>query len=308
MSLGDFIKSIFGFKSDRCQPNENIPDFYVFYEGDQEEQGQPYPHYGFDNLFHHFHGNMFQQMEELSRHMEDMFHNSGHVEFHIPPDFEGPHQKPPENPRDHMLKEPDGYTESQSQQPTTFLPPQGPRFFHPPPFFGRLPSPRIKDPDIEDLDEKGKADSIVDLLNNPSESSDLTVNSRSPSFGGSPFRSFTWSGSSTFSSQTIRGTEGKFEQKRTVRDSNGNEEITITRSIGNQTHSVTMKKDKTGATTEKIENFQNMDQDDLSKFEDKWRRNQQAIEDNPGDRMINPAPIKPDRGDNDSFFKKFFGF
>lgn len=254
-------------------------------------------------MFQHFHGNMFQQMEELSRHMEDMFHNSDHME--LPPGFmEGEQQQRPSgNPRDLMLKEPDSYTESPSQQPSRVIQPQYQGFFQSPSFFGRFPSPSR--PDFVDLDESREGDSFVDFFNNPNESSPLPENS--PAYNRSPFRSFTWSGSSSFSSQTISGTDGKIEQRRTVRDSSGNEETTITRSIGDQTHSVTVKKDKTGAT-EKIENFQNIDQDDLSKFEDKWRiKKHQAIEDNPGDRMMIPGPTKPDRGGNESFWKKLFG-
>lgn len=59
---------------------------------------------------------------------------------------------------------------------------------------------------IVDLDESRKGDSFVDFVNNPNESSPLSENS--PAFNRSPFRSFTWSGSSSFSSQTISGTDG----------------------------------------------------------------------------------------------------
>ena len=51
----------------------------------------------------------------------------------------------------------------------------------------------------------------------------------------------------------------RIEQRKTVRDADGNEEVTITRSIGNQSHSVIIKKDKTG-NEEKIENFNNLDE------------------------------------------------
>lgn len=43
-----------------------------------------------------------------------------------------------------------------------------------------------------------------------------------------------------------------------MRDGEGNEEVTVTRSIGDQSHSVTIKKDKSGVE-EKIENFNNID-------------------------------------------------
>lgn len=50
----------------------------------------------------------------------------------------------------------------------------------------------------------------------------------------------------------------RVEQRKTVRDGEGNEEVTVTRSIGDQSHSVTIKKDKSGVE-EKIENFNNID-------------------------------------------------
>ena len=48
------------------------------------------------------------------------------------------------------------------------------------------------------------------------------------------------------------------EHKKTVRNADGSSEVTVTRSKGDQSHTVVIKKDNTG-TEEKIENFKNID-------------------------------------------------
>lgn len=48
------------------------------------------------------------------------------------------------------------------------------------------------------------------------------------------------------------------EHKKTVRKADGSSEVTVTRSKGDQSHTVVIKKDNTG-TEEKIENFKNIE-------------------------------------------------
>lgn len=54
------------------------------------------------------------------------------------------------------------------------------------------------------------------------------------------------SSSSSFSSVTIVDSDGISETKTTRRDYNGEEEVTITRRIGDQLHTVTRRKDSSG--------------------------------------------------------------
>jgi len=75
-------------------------------------------------------------------------------------------------------------------------------------------------------------------------------------------------------SSTVRkvGPDGSIEVKSSRRDSQGNEEVTVTRSLGDQTHTVMNKKNIEGVEEIK-EDFVNMDQDDLRRFEEKWKEN-----------------------------------
>lgn len=65
---------------------------------------------------------------------------------------------------------------------------------------------------------------------------------RSPFF----FQSF----GQSISTKIIRKPDGSVEQHRTVRDSEGNEETTITQQFGDNTRTVVIKKDKNGGKSE----------------------------------------------------------
>jgi hypothetical protein len=73
--------------------------------------------------------------------------------------------------------------------------------------------------------------------------------------------------------QTIRRPDGSIEHYRTVRDSEGNEETTITKQIGNKRHTVVTKKTKDGVETT-TEDIVNMDDKDLKEFNDNWKQTQ----------------------------------
>lgn len=73
------------------------------------------------------------------------------------------------------------------------------------------------------------------------------------------------------SSSILVGSEGlvKSEVHRTMKDSDGNTNVTVRRTLGDQTHAVTTKTDGTGKS-EKLEEFVNMDEKSLDDFEQKW--------------------------------------
>ena len=52
----------------------------------------------------------------------------------------------------------------------------------------------------------------------------------------------------------------KAEERRTIRDGEGNEETTITRAIGDQVHSVTTHQEGDTGREKKVENYTNMDE------------------------------------------------
>ena len=67
------------------------------------------------------------------------------------------------------------------------------------------------------------------------------------------------------STQIIRRSDGTLEKRQTFRDSEGNEQTTVTRQIGDKMHEIITKRDKTGAET-KTENLINMDESKKNGF------------------------------------------
>jgi len=132
--------------------------------------------------------------------------------------------------------------------------------FHSPFFGGRrqLEDDIVKNED-QDLDkefEHGKK-SIDDILITPNRPSGKLVE---PAF------------SSIFKSTSISkkiNPDGSVETTSRRQDSDGNEEVVTSRILGDQTHSVTIKKNNAGEE-ERIESFTNMDENDLEGFNKKW--------------------------------------
>ena len=60
----------------------------------------------------------------------------------------------------------------------------------------------------------------------------------------------------------------RIEEKRTVRDSSGREETTVTRTIGDKSHSVTTRVDPSGIP-ETTETFTNVDEGSRAEFTEK---------------------------------------
>lgn len=81
--------------------------------------------------------------------------------------------------------------------------------------------------------------------------------------------------SSSFSSVTIVDSNGISETKTTRRDSSGKEEVTVTRRIGDQLHTVTRRKDSCG-NEETEEDTVNMDSEKLPYLSDGSASNRQS--------------------------------
>ncbi|XP_048583384.1 uncharacterized protein LOC5503433 isoform X2 [Nematostella vectensis] len=113
----------------------------------------------------------------------------------------------------------------------------------------------------------------------------------------SPLRSF-----SSSSSITSFNSNGKSESKVTRRDSRGNEEVIITRQLGDRKHIIRHFVDETGSRQIE-ENFVNMNSDNFQEFEDSW---------NKGPTVQPFPPSLPGRGEGsshslyDSVLERFF--
>jgi len=142
----------------------------------------------------------------------------------------------------------------------------------------------------KDLDNNLDESDIGDLLSSHKSRESQDISFRSPNSQGT-------ASSSTFKYSTFSrkmNADGSVETTSTKRDSNGNEEVTVTRNIGEQTHSVITKKSKDG-NEEKVENFVNMEKDDLQEFEGKWMGSSDG---HPQNGMMGPGNL---RDFNDAF-------
>ncbi|KAK3762871.1 hypothetical protein RRG08_051024 [Elysia crispata] len=280
---------------------------------------------GLDDMFEHFHRDMFQQMDSLHRQMEDIFKGFGNIDF--PSDFSAPSMAPndPENegsdnkifiwsgpspffrqspdhsrknPRDFMLKEDEN---DNLIQPEAIKPrfKQGPG--HDMPRWDKYSPEKMED---TDLDGKLSDENVLALIKKPGEDSKTDVKKQPPQMKPGSFFS-----RQSVSISTFNGSDGKVEQKRVVRDSSGREESTVTRSIGDRSHTVTTVKDDSGAQ-EKHEELHNMNEGDLSKFEELWsKRKLERPSSSPVDSMLSPrAPgMLPVNPNDQGLFFKFFG-
>ncbi|OXU30887.1 hypothetical protein TSAR_002608 [Trichomalopsis sarcophagae] len=126
-----------------------------------------------------------------------------------------------------------------------------------------------------DIDGKIKSDELAKIWKGPSTSQDVESFTTTPQFS---IRSF----GSSVSTQIVRRPDGSMEERRTVRDSDGNEEIKITRQIGDKMHTIITKRAKDGSEV-KSEDIVNMDENELRGFDEKWTRIRTPPEDNRGD-------------------------
>ncbi|XP_011501091.1 PREDICTED: uncharacterized protein LOC105364766 isoform X2 [Ceratosolen solmsi marchali] len=137
-----------------------------------------------------------------------------------------------------------------------------------------------------DLDGKIKSGELAEIWKAPSTSETVQ-----PQFS---VRNFTFGKS--VSTQVIRRQDGSIEERRTVKDSNGNEETSITRQIGDQQHTIIKKKAKDGSE-EQTENIINMDENELKGFDKKWlgfsktpKQSNISLEDFPWQKFFGPNP------------------
>ncbi|KAK7872989.1 hypothetical protein R5R35_004293 [Gryllus longicercus] len=115
-----------------------------------------------------------------------------------------------------------------------------------------------------DLDDQVPAGEVSKILRQGPRL-DVIEPERAQPFGSIVARSF----GRSMTSKTVSRPNGGIEHHKSVRDSSGNEEVTVTRSIGGQSYTITTKTDAQGKQ-ERIENFVNMDEGDLKEFEKKW--------------------------------------
>ncbi|XP_019638467.1 PREDICTED: HCLS1-associated protein X-1-like [Branchiostoma belcheri] len=295
MSLHDLFRGIFGFPGGRGgrQPPPDYFDENEEWDDDDDEDEEDHDSFSHDfgafgfrggPGFEEFSGDDFG-MSDMMKHFDEMFHTFdelfrqlGTVEF---PPLPPPHrpgvpgiEPPPSGPgherslRDKMLKEPGAIPEGgssrseqpRSEQPTQKRYPQFEDFWKNP--FGQLPpSPWEKPPSSpqdkvdKDLDAQISASDLETVLPRQQPSQ--------PPQGRSFFKSIT--------TTTIRGPDGKVEQRRTVRDGSGNEETVVTRNDGDQTHTVVTRRDPSGRE-ETREEISDIDQGISSHPDDRWPR------------------------------------
>ncbi|XP_048735337.2 HCLS1-associated protein X-1-like [Ostrea edulis] len=250
----------------------------------------------FDRIFTESFIDMEKHMEMMQREMETIFHRFGamHIPFESFPERD--QDRGGENPRDSMLKEADSPPENQIVP----LPPQhwGPHHFFGD-FFKKfdVQGPAIKED--KDLDKEAKDIDLAKVFSDPNSG----IVSSAPQTGGF------FSRGSSISVTTIRGADGKIEQKKTVRDSSGREETTVTRTIGEQSHTVTTKVDPSGIP-ETTETYTNVDQGSQKDFYDKWGhspRNSSQPMLPPDHPAGSPGRSDDNRYDDKSFYDRLFG-
>lgn len=114
-----------------------------------------------------------------------------------------------------------------------------------------------------DLDGKISMDDLSKVWKDPNTSQSIEPYNPPQRYNFHTFGKFT-------STKIIRQPDGSVEQHRTIRDSEGNEETTVTRKIGDKTHTIITKKDKNGVEI-KTEDLINMNENELQDFEKKWK-------------------------------------
>jgi len=207
---------------------------------------------------------MFRHFEQA---FEEMFKSFGLMDF--PPRIpDNPGLQPlpdtdDETLRDRMLKSPERPTDL-PEPGLSRRPPHGWDLFSfgsPMPRFG-MPGhepPVRKD---EDLDEKVSSGDLSKFL----EESPRREEPRSKS-------SFFFSSSARSSS--VLSPSGAVEFHHTTKDSQGNEEKTVTRTLGDQSYAVTSRWNGRGEE-ERTESFTNMDQSQLTEFNQRWESSRSA--------------------------------
>ncbi|XP_046354655.2 HCLS1-associated protein X-1-like isoform X1 [Haliotis rufescens] len=292
MDPRDLFRGIFGFNRHRFDGSErNRND--RFFDDDDDDFAEYDDGTDTDHMFHHFHDEMQKQMDSLNQQMEEMFKQFGAVDFPsvLPGEPSGPAVT--QKPRDKMLKpgQSEGSPASPSleDQPRLDAPSLFRRFFTVP-RFGQIQQEEKVDKDL-DNDVEGKDLSKILSPMQPERR------------GMFPHGPGIFSHHGSVSITTIRGADGKLEQRKTVIDSDGNEETTVTRQVGDKSHTIRTKKDEFGVVEEN-QTMKNIDKDDLTSFDEQWQNKGRQPTD-PRDTMVIP---KSDSDETRSIFRNLFGF
>ncbi|CAG5125352.1 unnamed protein product [Candidula unifasciata] len=255
---------------------------------------------GLEGMFEHFHGDMWRQMDALHRQMEEMMRGFGAIDFHssvdlpqLPapqpidpgkqegtqvfswnlgptPFFRHPEKK---SPRDFMLKE-----GADSDLPSRPALPASPGTGHKTKFDGLVPFniPGSHNSGDTDLDGKISEDKLLELIKQPKQK--ISLSQDVPGV---------LSAKKSVSVSTFRGPDNKIEHKRIVRDSSGREESTITRTIGDKSYTVTTVTETDGSQ-QQHQTFKNMDETQVSHFEDEWNKKKPIQPRSPADPVLTP--------------------
>ncbi|KAL9987167.1 hypothetical protein ACROYT_G001425 [Oculina patagonica] len=244
------LENLYGRRPDphwHSEPPTSHEQWRIFAEGHPPEQGDHEEYFQFGE------GDFLQEFEQMFQSMFRGFSfdfnppTQGLPTLDLPP--ESSSDIPQENfsshsgsLRDRMLRGPESSLDSDNfKDQQNGNQSEGSPLFPPFSLFGdlwRLPFGGLSCPDERvdrDLDSEVKmgTHSLDDILTKKDDSQRPQQNPR-------------FSSSSSFSSVTIVDSNGVTEKRTTRRDSSGKEEVTITRRIGDQTHTVTQRKDSCG--------------------------------------------------------------
>lgn len=269
-------------------------------------------HHSETELFGDFHRQMHQQMEEMEKQMMDVFRIFQIPDLHSMSDSpcildtpalsrpsENMQDKAESKARDQMLK--DGSANRPSKDTNEISAFSFPRYGG---LFSTWTDRVPKMPYWENVCPQEMGDSDLDSRKLSSEEiADLLVKKKDESPSKQPCQRSMFPGVSFFGNsvkiQRVIGKDGMIEERKTVRDSSGREETTVTRKIGDSSHTVMSIRDEQGQE-EKREIFNNLDKDKISDFNQQWN----------GERSVT-APATRDgvlSDDTRSIFRKLFRF
>ncbi|XP_012255038.2 HCLS1-associated protein X-1-like [Athalia rosae] len=246
MSFYNFFRDIFGFGrreppnygfEDQSQHKDEFRNPIWQTDEDEDDDNDDFRHPGVGN-FGSGRFNVYTDPFEITRYFETQmdsmlknffgfshegimspFGNPSEDRLQHPLPIEPPRQS---NLRDEVLKP--GY---ETLEPQNHLPPEKQKL------------------DI-DLDGRITSDELSKVWKDPSSLQSTDSYANTPRQRPFVFHSF----GQSVSTKIIRKPDGTIEQYRTVKDSNGNEETTITHQIGDKTRTVIIKKDKNGEKSE----------------------------------------------------------
>lgn len=238
-------------------------------EDDDSKIQLPYRSFGYDifsnplEIQRHFQ----QEMEEMSRLFETFGNMFGGDFFHShPPISDHDNYQGKQNLRDRYVKPKYWHDSNESERS-----------------LGSATRKGQLDNDLDDRVNAGELDEI--LKDKPSMEK------------YEPHAQIHISGKHSFS-KIITNSDGTTEYYHTVRDSEGNEETTVTQQIGDQRYSVTTHTDSKGEK-QQTECFKNIEKDDFDTFKKKWSKLHQA----PLYPRIDKEPKPNDLSIFDHFFK-----